>query len=451
MTRTNTELFETMPVPKAVLTMAVPTIVGQLIVLFYNMADTFFVGRTGNPFMVAGASLILPIFNITISLSGLAGIGGGALISRLLGLKKTEECEKVFSFSIWLALAVSAFFSLVVLIFMKPLLNVLGATPDTFVFARNYATCVIVVGAIPTVLSNTLANLMRSTGESKKAGFGVTMGGLINIALDPLFMFVIMPEGMEIIGAGVATVISNCISCTYFIVTVSKQKESVLKLHSPFDFPEKKNVAGVFGVGFPSSVNTLLFDLDYIVLDKLMSSYGDFALAALGIVLKVERLPLNVGIGICQAMMPIVAYNFSANNKKRMNETKNFALLVGLIVAAFSITMYELFAPSVMRFFIDDVTTVSYGTTFLRIRCLATPFMFLSFFHVYLFNGFGQGKYSLVLGIIRWAALNIPMLFVLNALLGIYGLTWAQFCADVIAVAIAVIVYKKYEKTKLRF
>lgn len=443
MAERNTELFERMPVSKAVLTMAVPTIIGQLIVLFYNMADTFFIGRTGNPFMVAGASLILPIFNITISLAGLAGIGGGALISRLLGLNQTEESEKVFSFSVWLAVAVSAFFSLIVLLFTRPLLNALGATTETYEYAKNYVTCVIIVGAIPTVLSNTLANLLRSVGESKKAGFGVTLGGLINIGLDPLLMFVIMPKGMEILGAGIATVISNCISCTYFIFTVKNQKNSVLKLHRPIDLPAKQSIKGIFNVGLPSSIATLLFDLDYVVLDKLMSLYGDYALAAIGIVLKVERLPLNVGIGIAQGMMPIVAYNYSANNKKRMNDTKRFAMVLGLIIAAVSIILYEIFASQIMHFFINEETTVSLGTGFLRARVLATPLMFLNFFHVYLFNAFGKGKQSLFLGIVRWAVLNIPMLFILNSLMGMSGLTWAQVCADAISVVIAIIVYKK--------
>lgn len=439
-----------MPVPKAVLTMAVPTIVGQLIVLIYNMADTFFVGRTGNPFMVAGASLILPIFNISLALSSLVGIGGGALISRLLGIQKEDEAQSVFSFSVWLGVAVSAAFALLVLIFMKPLLNLLGATKDTFDFARQYATCVIVFGAIPTVLSNTLANLLRSTGESKAAGFGITMGGLINIGLDPLLMFVIMPKGMEIIGAGVATFISNCIACAYFIVKIIRQKNPVLKMGSPFKTPAKSNIKGVLSVGFPSSLNNLMFDLDYIILNRLMSGYGDFALAALGIVLKAERLPLNVGIGICQGMMPIVAYNYSAGNKKRMDETKHFSLFLGLGVAALSITLYEIFASQIIHFFINEATTVAYGTKFLRMRCLATPFMFLCFFHVFIFNGFGQGKYSLFIGIIRWCVLNIPMLFLLNRLLGINGLALSQFSADCLAVAVSVLAYSHYKRKYLK-
>ncbi len=444
MAEKNTRIFEEMSPSQAVMTMAVPAIAGQLIVLFYNMADTFFVGRTGNPYMVAGASLILPVFNIALSLAGLAGIGGGALISRLLGSKNPEEAQKVFSFSIWLGTAVAALFSFIMLVFMKPILTVLGAGSQTYEYACSYALCVIVCGAIPTVLSNTLAHLLRSIGESGKAGLGVTMGGLINIALDPLMMFVIMPKGMEITGAGLATVISNCLSCLYFAIVIHRLKDGVLKLRSPLRFPSAESIKSVFGVGLPSSIVTFLFDYDYIVLDKLMSGYGDFALAAIGIVLKAERLPLNVGVGICQGMVPIVAYNYSAKNYDRMNKVKRFALLFGLCVGLFSIVLYELFASSIMRVFIDNETTVKLGTVFLKARCIATPLMFFSFFHVHVFNGLGCGKYSLLLGLARWLVFNIPMLFILNRLVGMNGLVWSQAAADFLNVILSFCVYRRF-------
>ena len=444
--RNNTDLFENMPVAKAVRTMAVPTVISQLIVLIYNIADTFFIGRTNNPYMVAGASLILPIFNITLSLSGLAGVGGGALISRLLGEKRPDEARRVYSFSVYLGILLSAMFSLATLIFMRPLMNLLGAGRDTYDYASGYAFFVIVCGGVPTVLSNTLATLIRSVGESRRAGFGITMGGIINIILDPLFMFALLPDGMEIMGAGMATCLSNCIACAYFVIVLIRMKNDVLRMSSPLRFPTRKSILGVFGVGLPSSVSTLLFDLDYVIIDRLMSGYNDIALAAVGIVLKAERLPLNVGIGICQGMMPIIAYNYSAKNYDRMNDTKNYSLKLGLVCAVISITLYELFAGQIMNIFINDAQTVSLGTDFLRIRVLATPLMFLSFFHVYLFNGFGKGGYAMFLGAVRWLVFNIPMLFLLNGLVGMYGIVWSQVTADILTVALSLVTYRCYAK-----
>ncbi len=444
----NTELFETMPVARAVNTMAVPTVISQLIVLIYNIADTFFIGRTGNAAMVGGATLILPVFNISLSISGLAGIGGGALVSRLLGRKRPEEARRVFSLSITISVLVSSLFALGVLLFNGPLMRALGADEENFRYASSYAFFVITLGGVPTVLSNTLAALLRSVGESKKAGFGITMGGVINIALDPLFMFVLMPAGKEITGAGAATCLSNCIACGYFILTIARMRDNpVVRLCRLTDLPERENIAGIFTVGLPSAIATLLFDLDYVVIDRLMSGYSGDALAAVGIVLKAERLPLNVGIGICQGMMPIIAYNYSSGNFKRMRETKRYSMLLGLACAAVSIALYELFAGQIMAFFIKDApNVVKLGTGFLRARVLATPLMFLSFFHVYLFNGFGKGKYALFLGVTRWLVFNIPMLLFLNWLVGIQGIVWSQLCADVLTVALSVALYGWYER-----
>ena len=445
--KNSSEIFEKMPVPKALMTMAVPTIIGQLIVLIYNLADTFFVGRTNNPYMIAGVSLILPIFNITISLAGLAGVGGGSLVSRLLGAGNSDEAKTVSRFSLYIAVLVSALFSILTFLFMEPLLGVLGAGPETYPYARIYAFCVIVLGAVPTVLSNTMSTLLRSVGSSRQAGFGITMGGLLNIGLDPLFMFVLFPRGMEIAGAGVATFLSNCISCLYFFTVIYRSRATSVITFSPrLPLPQRESIRGIFGVGIPASVATLLFDLDYVIIDRLMSGYGDIALASVGIVLKAERLPLNVGIGICQGMMPIVAYNYAARNFKRMKSTMRCALLSGIITAAASVTMYELLAGHIMRLFIADAETVALGTDFLRVRCLATPLMFLSFFTVYLFQALGRGDRAMFLGVMRWAVFNIPMLFLLNHLVGMYGIVWSQVTADVLTVTLSCLVYRQFAR-----
>ena len=206
------DVFAKLPVPVALRKMILPAVVSQLIVLIYNMADTFYVGQTNDPYMVAATSLILPVFNITLCLAGLAGIGGGSLISRLLGQGEADEARRVSAFSLYLGLAVSALFSVGIGLFMRPLLSLLGAGERTYEYARQYAMCVIVFGGVPTVLSNVLSNLIRSIGMSRQASTGIILGGLLNIALDPLFMFVLLPEGSEVLGAGIATCLSNCVA-----------------------------------------------------------------------------------------------------------------------------------------------------------------------------------------------------------------------------------------------
>ena len=446
MQSTNEEIFEQLPVPAALRKMVVPAVTSQLIVLIYNMADTFYVGQTENPYMVASTSLILPVFNITLCLAGLAGIGGGALISRLLGRGDEAEARRVSVFSLYLGVAIAAAFSLGMALFMEPLLALLGAGENTYQYAKEYAMCVIVAGGIPTVLSNVLANLIRSIGRSREAGIGIVCGGVLNIVLDPLFMFVLMPKGHEVMGAGVATCLSNCVACLFFLTVVFRMgKESIITFHPGVGMAGKKSIVAIFAVGVPSAVTSFLFDLDYVVLDKLMVSYHDLALAAIGIVLKVERFPLNVGVGICQGMLPLVAYNYASQNKKRMEETIRLSRRLGLAVAGVSILLYEIFAVQFTNLFISDPQTVEMASGFLRIRVLATPLMFLSFFTVYLFQAFGKGRISLFLGVTRWLGFNIPMLFLLNFIFGMYGLVWSQVTADILTVLLSFYVYHRFK------
>ena len=440
------EVFRNLPIPAALRVMIVPAVTSQLIVLIYNMADTFYVGQTNNPYMVASTSLILPVFNITLCLAGLAGIGGGALIARLLGEEREDEAKRVSAFSLYLGMVIAAVFSLGMGLFMEPILKLLGANANTYEFARQYAACVIVAGGIPTVLSNVLSNLIRSIGRSREAGFGIILGGVLNITLDPLFMFVLLPDGRQVLGAGIATCLSNCVACVFFLLVLKRMGSTSIITFSPrVGLARRESILAVFAVGVPSAITTFLFDLDYVIIDKLMVSYHDLALAAIGIVLKVERFPLNVGIGICQGMMPVVAYNYAAKNKQRMEDAIRLSRRLGLIIAGISVVLYELFATQFTRLFISDPQTVEMAAQFLRIRVLATPLMFLSFFTVYLFQAFGKGHISLFLGVTRWLVFNIPMLFLLNALLGMYGIVWSQASADLLTVALSIFIYCRYK------
>ena len=435
---------------RSLASLAVPSIVSQLIILIYNLADTFFIGRTGNPLMVAGASLILPVFNVSISLASIAGEGGASLISRLLGSDNYEEAGKVSSFSFWLTVLIAALFSSLTYAFLDPLLRLLGASGDTLLYARQYTLCVIVGGGIPTVVSMSLGRLLRGAGKAKLAGFGVSMGGILNIALDPLFMFVLLPEGCEILGAGIATMLSNVIVCIFFLINIfSMRRTSVLSLSPLKGLPVKASVASIFAVGVPAAIGTLLFDLDYVVIDRLMAGYSDVALAAIGIVLKAERLPLNIGVGLCIGMAPLIGYNYAAGNHERVRKTINCARLTGICIGLVSITLYEIFAPQIMTIFIPDAETVRIGTSFLRIRAAATVFMFLCFVIVHVFQAIGKGGYAFWLQVLRWAVFNIPMLFILNKAFGMYGITASQAVCDTCVAAISQLVYRLYRKRRL--
>lgn len=438
------EIFETRPVPSALAKMAVPTVVSQLITLIYNIADTWFIGQTNNPYMVAASSLVLTIFLMIAAIANLFGVGGGSLAVRLLGRRDEEEAERVASLSLVLAAAAALVFSLLCLAFMNPLLRFLGASDNTIGYARQYLLFVVVIGGLPTVLSNTMSAMVRNIGHSREAGFGLGLGGVLNVVLDPIFMFVLLPDGYQVAGAAIATMLSNVVTLAYFILVYRRLGGStVLALPRRVERIRRDSLRSLFSVGIPAAMSLLLFDLTNIVINRLASGHGDIELAAMGIVLKVERLPLNIGIGICLGMTPLVAYNFAAKNHGRMQDFFKAARLAGLVVSLLCVVFYRLGAPYIIRAFIDDADTVRFGTQFLQSRCYATPFMFLSFHMVHFMQAVDRGNVSFLLAVIRQLFLNIPLLFLMDALLGMSGIVWAQLVADGVNVAISYIIYSR--------
>ncbi len=440
-------LFEKDSIPHALAVMALPAIASQLITLVYNLADTWFVGRTNNPYMVASCSLVLPVYMLTIVISNIFGVGGGTLIARLIGKNQDEEASRVSAACIRMAFLSGLVFSFLCFIGMNPILRFLGASDNVFEYSKQYMFFVAVVGGTPVILSNTLSSMLRSIGLSSKASFGLSMGGLLNILLDPLFMFVILPDGQQVRGAAIATMLSNVIVVLYFVVIYIKAgKETILRISTSGEKLSKESLAAVFGVGIPAATGVFLFDLCNIVINRLSASYGDIELAAIGIVLKAERLPLNIGIGICMGMVPLIAYNYSSGNRERMDSFFRFGRGIGIGIGIVSVILYYLFAPVIMKAFIGNGETVWFGTRFLRARGFATPLMFLCFSMVHFTQAIGRGKESFWLAVIRQVIFNIPLLFILNSLFGVSGIVWTQAIADLFTVIISYIIYARIRR-----
>ena len=441
------DIFEKYSVPHAMAVMAIPTILSQLITLIYNIADTWFIGQTNNPLMVASCSLVLPAFMLSIVIANIFGVGGGTLVSRLLGVKDPQEAKRVALASWWMALLAALCYCAVCLFLRDPFLQLLGASENTLAYAREYMFFVIILGGTFCVLSNIMSSMIRSIGYSRYASAGLALGGLLNIALDPLFMFVLLPDGKQVMGAAIATMISNMVSFTYFVLIYRKLKDStVLRLGRPEKWPQKSSFRGIFAVGIPAALSLLLFDLTNIVINRLSAGHGDIELAAIGIVVKVERLPLNTGVGLCLGMMPLVAYNYAAKNYKRMREVFNFTRASGLIFSLLCVVLYRIFAFQIMHAFIKDSRTVAFGTTFLKARCFATPMMFLCFSMVHFMQAIGKGKESFLLAVIRQLVFNIPFLLVLDHLFCMNGIVWTQLIADICTVIVSYLIYFRVVK-----
>ncbi|MBR4157307.1 MAG: cation transporter [Oscillospiraceae bacterium] len=428
---------------KALAIMALPTIASQMILLLYNLADTWFIGRTNDPYMMGASSLALTVYLFEAAISNVFGVGGGSLMMRLIGEKKPEEARRVAAYSVAAAALCALAFSLLSLLFLEPLLRLLGASDNTLRYGKQYVLTTTVIGGVPTVLSMCMPQMIRNAGYSREAGIGVAIGSLLNVLLDPLFMFVLLPKGSEVLGAGIATMLSNFISLGYFLAIYHRLRDKTV-LTIPRGLCRLDGAArkALYSVGIPAAVSVFLFDIVTIVINRLTAGYGDIALAAMGIILKLERIPIYVGLGVCLGMVPLVAYNYGSGDHVRMRQFSRLSRNAILIFACVCTVFFRLFARPIVAAFIAEEATIEQGVAFLCGRCFSLPFMMVGYHIVNYMNAVGKGKISFLLAMLRHIALIVPVALVMNAFWGLTGLIWAQLVADVLNAVIALLIYR---------
>ncbi len=337
-----------------------------------------------------------------------------------------------------------AFFRCTVLGFIRLIcpggLRVLGADSSTEVATAQYLHWTVTFGAIPSILNVVLAYLVRSEGSSLNASIGTMSGCVLNMILDPIF---ILPGGlgMGAAGAGLATFISNCAACVYFFILLAVKRGKTYVSISPLRIRFRRDIIfGICAVGIPASIQNLLNVTGMTVLNNFTSAFGSDAVAAMGIAQKVNMVPVQIALGFSQGIMPLVGYNYASGSIDRMKRTITFAakIIISFMVAV-SIGYY-IFAGSLSALFMENPAVVAYGTKFLRGLCLAMPFLCMDFLGVGVFQSCGLGKNALLFAILRKIVLEIPALCILNALFPLYGLAYAQFSAELVLSAAAVLV-----------
>lgn len=442
-----TELFERMPVGKAVMIMSIPTILSSLVMVIYNLADTYFVGMLNDPVQNAAVTLASPVLLAFNAVNNLFGVGTSSMMSRALGRKDYDTVRKSSAFGFYCALFCGVLFSIAYTLFRGKILLVLGADTETISATAAYLQWTTTCGAAPAILNVVMAYLVRSEGSSLHASIGTMSGCLLNIILDPLF---ILPWGLNMgaAGAGLATFLSNCVACGYFFVLLFIRRKNTYVCIAPSQFrPTKQIVMGVCGVGIPASIQNLLNVTGMTVLNNFTSSYGSDAVAAMGIAQKVNMVPMYIGMGFSQGLMPLMSYNFASENVRRMKELLLFTarLVVGFLVVV--VAGYYFGAPQLIMLFMKNETIVAYGTRFLRAMCLSIPFLCVDFLAVGVFQACGMGTHSLVFALMRKIALEIPALYILNYFFPLYGLAYAQLVAEmVLAVAAVVVLLRMFKK-----
>ena len=428
-------LFSDVPVSKAVLTLAVPTVISQLITVVYNMADTFFIGQLNDPLQVAAATLAMPCFMFLTAFANLFGLGGSSLISRCLGSGDRAKAGHTAAFCIWTGIAAAFLYGISILLLEPVLFPLLGAKEETWDYLRQYVFWTIGVGAVPTVMNAAFAHLIRSEGYSKTAGFGVALGGILNIVLDPVFIFVFR---LDIAGAAMATMLSNLAAMLFFIGFLLHIRNNTVITLNPKAYSLGQRIPlEVVTVGLPGFVMTMMSTISNTALNHMIAGYSNTAVAGMGIAKKIDLLAYAISQGMTQGTLPLIGYNFSSGNEKRMKQSIKTAFLYSLLVAACgTVVLYFLAAP-IAKGFISDMETVHYGQTFLKIICLACPTTAVNFMVITVFQAIGKKVQPLFLSLLRKGSLDILLMLLLNHAIGISGIAWATPFADWAAFAIS--------------
>lgn len=447
------ELFERTPVPKAVVTLAVPTIISSLVMVIYNLADTYFVGMINNPVQNAAVTLAAPVLLAFNAVNNLFGVGSSSMMSRALGKYDYGTVRKSSAFGFYSALISGIVFSILCTVFMAPLLNLLGADSETASATEAYMKWTVSFGAMPAILNVVMAFLVRAEGATLHASIGTMSGCLLNIILDPIF---ILPQGfnMGAAGAGLATFISNCFACIYFFVLIYvKRKTTYVCVNPKMAKAEKGIILGVCAVGIPAAIQNLLNVTGMTVLNNFTAGFGSDAVAAMGIATKINMIPMYITFGISQGIMPLIGYSYAAKNADRMKHTVLFSAKASVAFLTLTTIGYYFGSEFLISLFMKNETIIAYGSSFLRGLCFSTPLLCIDFIAVGVFQAAGMGGKALVFAVMRKIILEIPALYILNALFPLYGLAYAQLVAEVILAAAAVIVLKgifnRMEKERL--
>ena len=432
-----TEIFRDAPVPKAVLSNIIPSIISMIMILIYNLADTYFIGKTKDPYMVAAVSLATPVFLIFMAVGMLFGIGGTSLISRMLGEGKHKYAKRTSSFCFWTGAVVGIIAMVMILIFVEPICRLVGASDDTIAYATQYLG-ILAFGIPFLIFSNTFSNIIRADGNAKKAMFGVVLGNITNIILDPIMILLF---GWNVAGAAIATVIGNVVSSlVYMIHLISPGTMLSVK---PSDFSiSKKIVLGVLAIGVPASLNSILMSSSNIVINNMMSTYDDMAVAGLGVAMKVNMIVVMLLIGLGSGIQPLLGYCYGAGNKKRYMAVLKFSAVLALGISLVMTLLCYFGAGTLVNAFLENPNAYSYGFEFSRILIISGPILGLLFVFVNAIQATGAAIPSLVLSVSRQGLVYLPILFVFRAVFDSpHILVLTQPVTDYVALIMAIVLF----------
>ncbi len=433
----NQKIFSEMPVKKAVFKMAVPSVVSSLVLVIYNMADTFFVGQTHNAFQVAAVSLTNPVFVMFMAFANLLGIGGSTAVSIFLGERKKIQAKRTASFCCYASIILGIVSGILIIIFMNPLLKVLGSSENTYQFSKDYLFY-IALGAPFIFFANTFGHTVRGEGAASASMIGGMIGTVINIIFDPVFILIF---NMGTAGAAIATVLGNIFGCVYYIYYF-KRKSHFLSINFKDFYFLGKAARKTVTLGIPAGVNSALMSGSNIVLNNKLVSYGDAPVAAMGVAIKVYLLIVFIHMGIANGIQPLLGYCFGAKKKERFIKIFNFSGFLTILIGTVLTAVYIIFSSEIIEFFINDREVIEYGKKMLIATSVSGPILGILFLCINSMQAVERPFPATLVSICRQGFIFIPLLYVLDKIFGLNGINFTQAAADYISIILSMILLK---------
>ena len=434
-------LFEKMPVPKAYMKLALPVVLSMIVSLVYNMVDTYFIALTGVQELVAGVSLVAPMFTLMIAFGDIFGLGGSSAISRLLGEKKDNEAKKTCAFCIWISLVFGLCISAILLLFRTQILGLLGVGKDTNQYANAYYTW-IAIGAVSIIFSMVPSNILRTEGLAVQSMAGSIIGSIVNIIFDPIFIFG-LNQGAA--GAAMATVLGNIIADIYYVYAVMKKSKRLTCSPSHMKVTGRR-IRDILMIGIPASITNIMQTFMMVMTNNFLLPYGTDKVAAMGIALKVNMITALVLVGFAFGGQPLVGYNYGAKNEKRLKNILKFAYLFEMGLGLLFTILMCIFAPQIIKVFMDKPDIITNGAMMLRFQQIGMTFMSVSLISTCVCQAVGNAGGAFVLSISRQGVIYVLALFIMSNVFGYTGVLVSQACSDVVTALIAAVIMLKIMK-----